>query len=491
MNHKAVKLRYIQLLEEKLNRWKYNKLSTYYPDTGKLRREVYPKHTQFFAEGAKYRERAVMAANRIGKTEGIGGYEVAVHLTGLYPEWWVGKKFDHPTSCWACGSTGQTVRDILQRKLLGPISSFGIGLLPKSTIASTKRAPGTVPDKIERVSIYHFNQGLNKIDGISELTFKSYDQKRKAFEGTEQDVILLDEEPNMGIYSECVVRTMTTGGLIMLTFTPLEGLSEVVLSYMPSGRVPDPSTLTPGLSKYLVQASWDDAPHLTEQDKASILAAIPEYQRDARSKGVPQLGSGVIFAMAEDLVKVKDFAIPKHWPRVYGLDVGWNWTAAVWGALDRDNDIVYIYAGYKRGKAEPAVHKECILAKGSWIPGVIDPGANASSQKDGTRLLTEYRAQGLKLTKAINAVEAGLYTCWERLSTSRLRVFASQQEWFEEYRLYRRDDKGNVVKFNDHLMDATRYLLTTGLSLATTEPSQGQQFAVPGSSSHASSWMDR
>ena len=370
------------------------------------------------------------------------------------------------------------------------MSSFGTGLIPKETIAATKRAPGTVPDKIERVTVYHFNQGTGEMDGTSELTFKSYDQKRKAFEGTEQHVILLDEEPIMGIYSECVVRTMTTKGIILLTFTPLEGLSEVVLSFMPSGKVPNIESLTPGTSKYIVQATWDDAPHLTDEDKASILSAIPEYQRDARSKGVPQLGSGAIYSISEEVVKVKDFALPKHWPRVYGLDVGWNWTAVVWGALDRDNDTLYIYMTYKRAKAEPAVHKEAIQAKGAWIPGVIDPGANASSQFDGKRLLTAYRTMGLQLTKADNAVEAGIYKCWERMSTNRLKVFESQQGWFEEFRLYRRDDKGNIVKMNDHLMDATRYLESSGLSLARVEPIQVADI-IPGSLGNTQSWMDR
>ena len=484
---------YITLLTEKMNRRRYNKINRYYPETGKLKRDAYPKHMEFFANGNLYRERAIMAANRIGKTEGIGGYELTLHLTGLYPDWWTGerfKRFNHPTNCWACGSTGQTVRDILQRKLLGPTSSFGTGLIPKECIASTKRAPGTVPDKIERVLVYHHNYETDEVDGVSELTFKSYDQKRKAFEGTEQHVILLDEEPIMGIYAECVVRTMTTQGIILLTFTPLEGLSEVVLSFMPSGIVPDANTLTPGTSKYIGQATWDDVPHLSKEDKASILAAIPEYQRDARSKGIPQLGSGTIYSLSEEVLKVKDFALPKYWPRVYGLDVGWNWTAAVWGAIDRDNDVLYIYMTYKRGKAEPAIHKEAIQAKGAWIPGVIDPGANAASQFDGKRLLTAYRAMGLQLTSADNAVEAGIYKCWERMSTLRLKVFESQQGWFEEFRLYRRDNKGKIVKTNDHLMDATRYLESSGLSLAKTEPLQVADI-IPGSLGNTQSWMDR
>ena len=55
-------------------------------------RRLYPKLLEFFRAGAKYRERCLMAANRTGKTLGGGGYETACHLTGLYPDWWEGKR---------------------------------------------------------------------------------------------------------------------------------------------------------------------------------------------------------------------------------------------------------------------------------------------------------------------------------------------------------------------------------------------------------------
>ncbi len=59
-------------------------------------RDLYPKHMEFFAAGARYRERCAMCANRVGKTFGMGGYETSCHLTGLYPDWWPGRRFDRP-----------------------------------------------------------------------------------------------------------------------------------------------------------------------------------------------------------------------------------------------------------------------------------------------------------------------------------------------------------------------------------------------------------
>ena len=453
------KIAYIELLEEKQRRAEHRKLSSYYPDAGPLRRELYKPHMAFFVAGADHRERAMVAANRVGKTEGVGGYELSLHLTGRYPKWWKGKRFNRPVKAWAAGSTGQAVREILQEKLLGPINAVGTGLIPGEYIADTKRKGGNVPDAIESVSVKHIT-GKN-----SRLIFKSYDQKRKAFEGTEQDVIWLDEEPDIGIYTECTIRTMTTHGIVMLTLTPLQGLSEVILQFLPGGKPPEEAS-----QRFVVNATWDDAPHLSKHDRDELWASVPVYQRDARAKGIPQLGSGAIYPIGEEEVLVPDFEFPDYWPRVYGMDVGWNWTAAVWVAHDRENDIAYLYSGYKQGQEKPPVHVNAINARGSWIPGVIDPASQGSSQRDGEKLVTEYRDLGLNLSFAENAVEAGIHAVWLRLATGRLKIFKSCAQWFEEFRLYRRDEKGKVVKINDHLMDATRYLIMSGIQRAELMP---------------------
>jgi hypothetical protein len=212
------------------------------------------------------------------------------------------------------------------------------------------------------------------------------------------------------------------------------------------------------MSKAVVQATWDDAPHLSEAAKAELWKSIPPYQRDARSKGIPQLGSGAIYPVPESDFTIEPFEIPVFWPRGYGMDVGWNFTAGVWGALDRQSDTLYLYHAYKRSQAEPSVHAHGLLAPGKWIPGFIDPASRGRNQKDGTQLIEDYKALGLDLQMADNGVESGLYAVWNRLSTGRMKVFRSLTVWFSEFRLYRRDEKGRVVKENDHLMDATRYL---------------------------------
>ena len=459
----------ILLLGEELRRRvRVRRILTYYPDDGPFRRELYPKHMEFFEAGRDHKERLMLAANRIGKTEGCGGYEVALHLTGRYPDWWCGKRFDGPIRAWVAGKTNETTRDIIQRKLLGDVSFEG----------TKKRLDGTGLIWGDSISDIRWKQGVNNLvdsvtvrhisGGNSTLGIKSYEQGRGSFEGTEQHVIWLDEEPPLDVYTECLVRTMTTQGLVLCTFTPLEGMSEVVLHFLPGGKLDDAETS----NRKVVMATWDDVPHLSERDKAMLWESIPPYQRDARSKGIPQLGSGAIYPVAESDFVVAPFEIPVWWPRVYGLDVGWNRTAAVWGAWDRDDDVLYVYSEHYRGQAEPVIHAESIRSRGQWIPGVIDPASRGRGQKDGEQLLRSYLDLGLDILPAVNAVESGIHKVWMRMSTGRLKVFSSCQSWLQEYRLYRRDEDGNIVKENDHLMDATRYLVMSGLPIARCVPNE-------------------
>lgn len=201
-------------------------------------RVLYKKHLSFFS--SRDRERLMIAANRIGKTQ-AGAFETTAHLTGLYPRWWKGRKFSSPVSWWAVGDTSKTVRDIGQLELMGPMSAIGSGFIPRHLIEHFSRKPG-VTDAIETVWVKHVERE-HGAPCLSELGLKSYDQRREAFQGTRKHGIWLDEEPPDDIYVECLLRTVKTpdfeGGMLMLTFTPLQGLTPLVLEFLPGGRLPD------------------------------------------------------------------------------------------------------------------------------------------------------------------------------------------------------------------------------------------------------------
>lgn len=226
------KLEVLRLLEARQHVRARQRFYEFFPDTGPLRRELYPKHLEFFSLGREHRERLACCANRVGKTSGMGGYELVAHMTGEYPAWWPGRRFTKPVDCWAAGDTGKTTRDILQRILLGPIEAIGTGMVPGRLIKRCTPKSG-VPDAIETIETIHVPTGR-----VSRCQLKSYDQKRESFQGEFKHVILLDEEPPIDVYGECVMRTMATpdhpeGGMVMTTYTPIKGLTELTLAFLP------------------------------------------------------------------------------------------------------------------------------------------------------------------------------------------------------------------------------------------------------------------
>lgn len=228
----------IRLLEEKERRRARRKLFTLYPDEGPLRRERYSKFIEFFNAGAVERERAIIAANRVGKSFGVGGYETTLHLTGLYPEWWNGRRFNGPVDAWAAGDTGETTRDIIQVILTGvggerDGGEIGTGLIPGDKIVGKPSRKMQPTGAFDTIAIRHAS------GGVSKLGFKAYDQGRKKFQGTSKHLIWLDEEPPADVYTECLTRTMDCDGIILCTFTPLSGISDVVLKYLPHLRPGD------------------------------------------------------------------------------------------------------------------------------------------------------------------------------------------------------------------------------------------------------------
>jgi len=447
---------------------------TLFPDSGPLRRELYAKHMQFFAGGARYTQRLFMAANRVGKTV-AGAYETTCHLTGIYPSWWEGRRFERATDGWACGTTSQTTRDVVETVLLG--KSRGQGMIPAELIVRT--VPGrAIANSLETVLVRHVS-GKD-----SRLGFKTYEQGRRSFEGEAKDFVWCDEEPPMDVYVEMLYRLLTTKGMAWTTFTPLLGMSEVVTSFL------DAENESLG-SKYFVQAGWKDVPHLDEEEQRKLTANTPAYQVKARTEGEPAMGAGAVYPIPESEILVPDRTIPESWPRAYGMDVGWNRTAVVFGARDPGSGVIYLYSEHYQGQGEPASHAQAIRARGEWIPGVIDPACLGSSQIDGRTLMELYSRLGLQLDPAVNAVEAGITEVWNLLVSGRLKVMASLSNWFREFRKYHRDDKGSgkIVKHSDHLMDATRYLIVSGRPLMRTKPRPEIEMDWPPTYSGPHAWM--
>ena len=431
------------LTAEQSRRQNENKLKYYRP---------YAKQSAFHEAGLSHRERLFMAGNQLGKTI-AGGYEAAMHSTGRYPDWWKGKTFDAPGAAWCGSPTGEMLRDNVQRILLGRLGQHGTGAIPKDAIVD--KVPGRgVADLVDTIVVRHGGGGDVQA-GQSSIGLKSYVQGRERWQGETLSWLWFDEEPPPDVYMEGLTRTNVTQGPIWMTFTPLLGASEVVRRFLIE-KSPD---------RHITQMGISEAEHFTLEQREQIIRSYPVHERDARTKGIPILGSGRIFPVSEELIRCEPFEIPDHFPRIGGMDFGWDHPfAAVELAHDRDQDIIYVIKAHRLREATPVVHAGAIRSWGTKLPWAWPrDGRRETLEGAGVALAEQYTAQGLNMlyTHAQFAdgsvsVEAGLMDMLTRMETGKFKVFSPLLDWFEEFRLYHRKD-GKVVKEGDDLLAATRY----------------------------------
>lgn len=439
---------------------KYNLIDSVFPADGPFSRDKYGKHVEFFVAGATHRFRVLGGGNGSGKSFS-GAYELCLHMTGEYPDWWKGQRFKKAIKVWVVCESGSLWRDSMQQALLGSVGEeSGTGLIRKELLHDTKSMPG-VPGAIGQIQTKH------KKGGISSVTVKTFEMGRNQFQAATLDLIIFDEEPPDDIYSECIARLRGVKGIkepgkCMMMFTPLKGLSDVVMRYLPNGRFPPEGTHPEHKDRFAIAISWDDAPHLTEEDKATMIAEMPPNERDARTKGIPALGSGRVYPISEDEIKVTPFEIPDYFPRAYGMDFGWNNTAALWMAQDPASQVKYIYASYKKGKVPDSQHAYAIKARGEWMVGAADP-SGGGRRDDGKMRIDYYRSLGLDLHPGYNSLITGIAQVYNELESGMLKVFSNLEDFFNEYRVYRYDSKDpNKPARNqdDHYMDTLRYVLS-------------------------------
>lgn len=460
--------------DEKVELYDLLRIKQHLKDTNKLADYVpYPKQKAFHDAGAfpGIVERLLRAGNQQGKTWSAG-FETAMHATGIYPDWWQGRRFDHPTVGWACGVTGLSTRDNPQRILMGRSNpeegevQWGTGTIPAHLIIKVNRSPHGVANALDSVSVRYID------GGVSLIYFKSYEQGREKFQGETLDWVWLDEEPrDYGIYSEAKTRVQAgdngAGGIVYMTFTPLLGMSDVVKRYL----------VDKAAGTHDTNMTIEDALHYTPERRAAIIASYEPWERDARAHGIPIFGSGKVFPVDEALISIPAFKIPWHWPRICGVDFGWDHPAAgVWLAWDRETDTVYVYDCYRQREQTAIYHAAYIKAKGAWIPVAWPHDGHQHGKADGKELAAQYRAHGANMMDhhAVseldgNSLEASVGDCLERMQTGRLKAFSHLADWWEEFRLYHRE-KGIILAKNDDIMSGMRYAIMELRNAETPAP---------------------
>lgn len=441
-----------QALEEIKLRHKFDKLSFMFPDTGKFNKDLYPKHIEYMNSGAKYAERMFSAGNQTGKTSTMLT-EAVYHLTGLYPKWFLGKRFRNPTVGILGCKSWEMVRDGLQAKLLGDVEE-GTGLIPKKAILKCVSAPGT-PGAYSQIHIKHVTGGTSK------LMFKTYDSRQTAWESMTVDFCFLDEEPPMEIYTEAAMRTLAKNGTIAIGFTPDSGLTETVLQFFKDGD------FTKGVKdgKFITMVGWDDVPHLSAERKQALLGTIPEYLREAKTKGIPYLGTGRVFPFDIYQFLADPFPIPPNWIRWFGIDPGINNTAAVWVAYDENSECYYVYDEYYSHDQLVPMHAVALKGKGDWINGVMDPFAGINRGNEGNRYIELFQKQGIHVELVTNRghIESGIEALKTLFISHKIKIFSHCHKLINQLNIYHRDDRGKIAKTPNDLIDAFRYAITDGL----------------------------
>lgn len=415
---------------------------------------VYGWQAEFCNAGSHYPNRCLAAANRVGKSRTVSA-EVACHATGEYPDWWKGKRFNHPVKI-ACGSeTSQASRDIVQEALLGPVHARGTGWIPKRCIHpdGPKMTQSNVSDVAELVRVRH------KSGGWSTIYFKAYSQEREKWQGVAWDICWLDEQPPESIYGEASMRLLDRRGSMILSFTPLQGMSDVLEKYMGDGA--------DSRGHFFMNATWDDAYHLSDEDKQQALANCMPHEIECRARGLPMMGEGRVWPIEEARIVCDPFPIPPHYRRICGIDFGIDHPfAAVWLAHDADADVIYAYDSYQIKGEVPAIHANAIRSRGKWVPVAWPHDGHNRDKGSGKQLAESYIEEDVEMLPlsaryeddkgSSQGREPSILNIFQRMRADRFKIFSNQRHLLEEIRLYHRKD-GKIVDKKDDLISAMRY----------------------------------
>lgn len=479
MEQQASKKELLALLQEREQRIKYNKINYVFPEKGPYARDKFQYSLDFLNATKEFKEVAMIAPNRSGKTF-TAGVLTTWHLLGEYPDWYEGRRFDEPVYIIVFGVTSTATRDSIQKLLFGnpgDADSLGTGLIPKDRIVGKPKAKAGVSGGIDFCHIKH-SSGL----GSSTILFMGYDQNLGPVMGKEAHVVWLDEEcPDPMIYTEALTRTATTRGNLIMTFTPLRGYSEVVKFYLPEGYFPVDGIVRNQdgyrTGKYVVNYTWDDVPDsvLAQSEKEALKSAYSEHELNARTKGMPGSAQGLIYPVNWDEVVCDPFEIEPWYPCAMGLDTGWVCTAGLWGALHPDTGVIYIFAEHYAFKMTPEQHMECFKEYGlDWMKCAIDP-STVRHNDQGISTMNQYHELGLDVFPASNSIDAGISKVLMLMNQGKLKIFSTCKKLLKELYTYRYGEDNKPAKRQaDHACDALKYLIVSGMREADLKPDEDE-----------------
>jgi phage terminase large subunit-like protein len=420
----------------------------------------YPTQLKFFAAGSSgAHQRLLFSGNQSGKSRACS-FEVATHLSGEYPEWWTGKRFNKPIRCWVVGESVILVRDTCQKHLCGR-DDFGTGLLPLESFAKKPLMVAGGMQAVDTLFVTHMTDG--KIDGVSTLSFKTFEMRRERLQGETVDLIWIDERPDEEIYGELLARTAASDGHIIVSFTPVGDGAAAGVTYR---FLSEPSS-----DRVAFRIPSEEVRHISAERREELSAGYQDHEREARLEGTPMLGAGPIFPLEllPTATKNFDYAAIPSWARyVVGLDFGFSHPfAAVLIAWAHDTGQVWVIDSFRMERSSALFHVQRIhaMTRGARVPCSWPHDGHQHDKGSGLSLAMQYKNFGANMlpSHAINhgtnnfSVEPALEELRELMFTGKLSIAGHNTELLEEMRHYHRDQDFRIVKQRDDMVSALRY----------------------------------
>ena len=424
----------------------------------------------------------LICGNQMGKTEAACAL-ITMHLTGVYPDWYKGRRFKKAPLVIAAGQDSNFNKNNLQDRIFGTNNirgkaqnkELGTGMIPRSSI-NIHSIVSQRGDGIDSVKIKHSS------GDESNLIFKGYEGGAKAIQGIPADVVYIDEQPPQDFWEEALTRTTATDGSVICAFTPLHGLTDLVgtLSELPPVESGGEDKYGPKLRAdkdwAMVRASLDDVTHISEDKKQSLYSKWAHHQRDARYFGIPVAGHGRIFPYQEGEITYdpREAHVQDSWDQLIGLDIGHGHggdpTAAVLVAWDQENDVIYVREENMDDTPTSREISKVVFSVNPHVPVAWPNDASRRAANAPETIIEQLREYGMNalgkafmnpkdaMGKKNNHIRPGIVEINERFHDGRLRIHGGCRDLLKQIENYQHKENGDIpVDGKIDLIDAFRY----------------------------------
>ena len=205
----------------------------------------------------------------------------------------------------------------------------------------------------------------------------------------------------------------------------------------------------PELYQSMLLNPEDNQENLPDDYISDILDVLPEKQKDRFKNGLWVKAEGVIYDKFDETMIIKAADLPEHFDRYSaGQDFGLNITFVKIAWL---GDVIYVIADYGAFCMTTQSFNEELHARGMFesdtFPTYCDPA--------GGERIQEITGG----TKANNSVDSGIDYINAKIERNQFFVCETCTGVLSEIWDYCRDEAGQIVKVNDHYLDALRYAI--------------------------------